>query len=989
MPIPVFVEFIAGTGGLAAGIGKATALMAGLKGESTASLASVGKVGVALSGAVAVGAGLVAVASIKMAGDFQQSMTQLVTTAGESRSNIDLVANGLLDLSGKVGISAQEMATAMYTAESAGFHGADGLNVMTAAAQGAAIEHADLGTVVDAVTTELHDYGLGSEQAANVTSQLISATGHSKVSFQEFTGALHSVTPIASAAGISIQDATGSLAAMTASGMSASQAADNLGATIKGLSNQTGPVRNELAALGLNAIDLSKNLGTTGVAGTMQQISDAIMNHMGPAGTTLLDSFNQSKIAAHDAATMFDALPPALQRVATAVKDGSMSYKDYRREAGGLGVEQRGVLEQWRTMQVNADGFSQALKSGSSDTQTYIQALAKATGTQDGMAVALQLTGHNAEKANQAISDIGATTSEANGDVKGFGETQGNVNQQMAQLHETISSLAIRFGTMLLPAVTKVAEGLRVFVNFIADHQWALVALASVIGVALIVAISALSVALWGLAANPVVLIIAAIIAAIVLLSIGIYELWTHWGEIWGWIKDITKVVADFFVNAWNHAFEAVSTALGDVGSFFTSVWSDITTFFSDTWQAISTTTMNVLGAIGSFFSDTWQAIVDVTMGAVNAVVDTLTSAWNSVWATVTSVFDAIGGFFAKWWPLLLAIFMPGVFAVLALWHSLHDTVQNVATTVWNSITSFISSVISTIANIAKSGFKLFEDYVVNPIKEVWATIVSVWNSIVAFLVGVFEQVVDKVVTTWNSVYDTISGAVQMVQDYVVGKFNDVVGFLGSVMDEMTSIVSSAWDTIVSFVQQGVSMMVGAVEAAGSATYRAVIQPLVDAYNFISGLVGQFYDIGAQIVNGIISGVEGAAGSLFSSLGNLASGALDAAKNAIGIHSPSRAFADEVGGPISEGIAVGIMASAHHVNAALNAVTQPQDFVVGNGIYGASSAQGGGQGGQGEIHVHFHAPVYGGPQGMQEVAQVVRTELLRTSNRNGGIVGLG
>src|SRR5262249_43516789 len=65
-------------------------------------------------------------------------------------------------------------------------------------------------------------------------------------------------------------------------------------------------------------------------------------------------------------------------------------------------------------------------------------------------------------------------------------------------------------------------------------------------------------------------------------------------------------------------------------------------------------------------------------------------------------------------------------------------------------------------------------------------------------------------------------------------------------------------------------------------------------------------ELGSAIVQGMIKGIEDDANELFSSLRHLAESALQSAKDAIHIGSPSRDFANYVGKPIVEGIGVGI-----------------------------------------------------------------------------------
>jgi phage-related protein len=122
-----------------------------------------------------------------------------------------------------------------------------------------------------------------------------------------------------------------------------------------------------------------------------------------------------------------------------------------------------------------------------------------------------------------------------------------------------------------------------------------------------------------------------------------------------------------------------------------------------------------------------------------------------------------------------------------------------------------------------------------------------------------------------------------------------------------------------------------------------MVQPLEDAWHSITRLMGQvkdaisnklheawqavsnvgqwFENIGMWIVNGIVNGIENAAGSLFNSLQNLASNALNSAKSFLGINSPSREFAEQVGHWIPHGIADGVKNAAHVVKDAVNSAT--------------------------------------------------------------------
>ena len=149
----------------------------GLKTEESAGLmaGAGGKAKMAFLG-IAVGAGY----AIDKAMEYDEQSTQLVTGAGELDKNLAMVKKGMLDVSTATATSLTQVESGMYMIESAGYHGAAGLTVLKAAAEGAKVGNADLGTVADATTTVLTDYKMSADQATLATSGLVATVAAGK-----------------------------------------------------------------------------------------------------------------------------------------------------------------------------------------------------------------------------------------------------------------------------------------------------------------------------------------------------------------------------------------------------------------------------------------------------------------------------------------------------------------------------------------------------------------------------------------------------------------------------------------------------------------------------------------------------------------------------------------------------------------------------------------------------------------------------------------
>ncbi|BAS17634.1 conserved hypothetical protein [Arthrobacter sp. Hiyo8] len=380
------------------------------------------------------------------AGDFQAQLTKLVTSAGESANNLALVNSGIKSLALQTGDSVTELADAMYKVESGGQHGAAGLIVLKAAAQGAKAEGSDLTTTADALTSVLVDYHLKAEDAATVTSKLVAATAAGKMSFQDLAAAMPAILPVASAAHVSLNDILGDMASMTVHGMSAQQAAENLTDVIRHMQAPTALQGKELALLGLTTTQLADDMKTHGLSGTLQEISTRIQNLMPPGSDKVI----------LDLKTALNGLSPAVKELGMHLFDGTMSAKDYGKAALALDPISAKQAASFATLAGSMHRIGDQQMTGASVMQNYGQALSKATGDATGLKVALMLAGENYGVTTDAIKSISGATAEAGNNVKGWAEIQSNFNTKWSQFHQLISVGLLTLGQKLLPVLTTV-----------------------------------------------------------------------------------------------------------------------------------------------------------------------------------------------------------------------------------------------------------------------------------------------------------------------------------------------------------------------------------------------------------------------------------------------------------------------------------------------------------------------------------------------------
>jgi TP901 family phage tail tape measure protein len=428
-----------------------------------------GKVGSGLLtlGKYATEAGLgVAAVSVKMAGDWQASMIKLTTSAGETGTVINgkltgeiaKVSDGLLQMSVKTATSTKNLSDAMYYVESAGFHGADGLKVMSAAAEGAKAENADTTTVADALTTALHDMGMGANQSVPMMNMMIRAVADGKMSMQDFSSSLHAVLPQAHAAGISFQDAAGALATMTVSGTTAEQAANNLGHTISSLQSPNAVAVKAMATFGLSTVDLKEKLGQRGLLGTMGLIDKAILDHMGPDGLALQNTFNKSQVAAQDLNQMLGVMPPQLKSLAEQVMNNTISTKDFNTATNDMTPNLKAQGSEFLTLYKNSNSFNQSLRNGVPGADTFAGSLRKVLGDTVDTNTALQIGGLNLQTFADNEANIAAGAKNAGANIETWGTITAGFNFKIDQARQILATTAIKIGEDLIPKLTDLMD---------------------------------------------------------------------------------------------------------------------------------------------------------------------------------------------------------------------------------------------------------------------------------------------------------------------------------------------------------------------------------------------------------------------------------------------------------------------------------------------------------------------------------------------------
>lgn len=117
-----------------------------------------------------------------------------------------------------------------------------------------------------------------------------------------------------------------------------------------------------------------------------------------------------------------------------------------------------------------------------------------------------------------------------------------------------------------------------------------------------------------------------------------------------------------------------------------------------------------------------------------------------------------------------------------------------------------------------------------------------------------------------------------------------LIGILEGIRDNINQIVDTAAQIIENFLR-GIGDNIGGIIQAGVDLIFSFIRGMTDAINQNSEALGQAgADLAIAIVNGMVRGLTGAGGRVADAARGVAQAALNAAKNFLGINSPSKEF---------------------------------------------------------------------------------------------------
>ena len=448
-------------------------------------------------------------------------------------------------------------------------------------------------------------------------------------------------------------------------------------------------------------------------------------------------------------------------------------------------------------------------------------------------------------------------------------------------------------------------------------------------------------------------------------ISDGITTLATAFGDL---ASKVLPLVIDAFSWFVSNGSTIVSVLAGiAVGMKVFQIGSSIATFVTGIKGAITA----VNGFSGAFkaLTTAMNANPFVLIATIIATVITvLITLWNTnedfrnavinIWEGIKNAFktaiDAIVGFFTNiidfvknnWKGLLLLIANPfaGAFKLLydnceGFRNFIDDFVESIKEFFingWNSIVEFFTE---TIPAFIQSVIEWFMNlpynigYAIGTIIGYFLNLgVSLWNWVTTELPQIIQSVINWFASLPGRIWEFLTNIITDIGNWglnVLTTLNDWVGqAINAVINWFKSLPGKIWSWLQNAINKVKEFGTNIVNKAKTSASNLVTK-FVDT---IKGLPNKLKNLGQSIVEGLWNGIKNAGNWLWNKVREFAQGVIDAIKDQLGIHSPSRVMA-YWGKYIPQGLAVGIEADTDSAIKAIENMNNEIEKKMKSAVY--------------------------------------------------------
>ena len=288
-----------------------------------------------------------------------------------------------------------------------------------------------------------------------------------------------------------------------------------------------------------------------------------------------------------------------------------------------------------------------------------------------------------------------------------------------------------------------------------------------------------------------------------------------------------------------------------------------------------------------------------------------ITNAWNSITNFFGEALSSLTQKLSSGWETIKSGASTG-------WNKVKTTVS----TAWTGIKTGVSNGASKVKETVSGAWSKVKEWTSAKWSSAKSTVTSTWDSIKSKTSSVGTGIKDSVSSAWANVKNNISSKLSSAKSSAATLWSSIKSTTTSQNNSIKSSLSSAWSS----VKSSLSSTWSSIKSTASSTWSSIKNAIKN-----QGWSG----VGSAITSGIKTGINNGWATLTNWIKEKAKSLLNAVKKTLGIHSPSRAFRDQVGMNIGLGIGEGVEDSTPAVLSTVSSVADAIADEFNAGEYGA------------------------------------------------------
>ncbi len=389
-------------------------------------------------------------------------------------------------------------------------------------------------------------------------------------------------------------------------------------------------------------------------------------------------------------------------------------------------------------------------------------------------------------------------------------------------------------------------------------------------------------------------------------------------GKIWNAILGAVDRVKTWGTNVKTEAVQAANETIAGITSYFKELPGKI-------WNAI-------LGAVDQV--KTWGT--NLKAAAVQAATDCVTNVANffqelpyRLGYTIGLVIGTVvqlGVDLKNWATTEIPKFIETVINFMVelpgkIWDAIVDAITRIkdwGTQIYTEATNYIQKTITKIVDYLTQLPGKIWNAIVNGItrienwgQQIYTKATNYIQKTVTQVVSYLTQLPGKI---WNAIVDAITRVENWGQQMLNRGQEAARSFLDSVYNVLSQIPGRIHNAIQGAIQSVISWGSGLAQQGRNAANQLTNSVI----NGVRSLPSQMANVGHNIVMGVWNGIVNAGSWFRRQVKNFFKGIVDGVKGALGIHSPSKVFQDEVGKYMAQGAGVGFTNELENVEKDIN-----------------------------------------------------------------------